>query len=291
MPEAKTTPLSTRLWRRGRTACLFAAQAAGWRDRPGLILAGIARQRPFAGSSAYARIGRLLGREVAVHVRGAGRIRLRLDLLSDLMIFEELFIERIYPLECVPFVPTVIVDAGAYTGQFTLLAHTAFPMARLVVAEPEPGNHQRLLQCLGENGVSAACHAAAVWVRAGTIAFRGSGFGGHVADRGETATVEVVAVPLAHLLADLGADRLLLKMDIEGAEREVLPSAVPLFPAQTALFLETHHPEQECRGFLAPLLAAGFTDHVIRRRPAPPPAGEYVERLLLRPGPGTPTPG
>ena len=54
-----------RLHARWRTAWKFAGAAQRWRDLGPLFLAGLARQRPFAGGSIYARLGRMLGTIVA----------------------------------------------------------------------------------------------------------------------------------------------------------------------------------------------------------------------------------
>ncbi|HKB58165.1 MAG TPA: FkbM family methyltransferase [Lacunisphaera sp.] len=276
--------LSHRLGQRWRIAATFAAAGSGWTDRLRLRWAGLARMRPFAGGSLYARMGRLIGREVEPRLRGAGDAHVHLDLtaLTDLMILEEIFLDGIYPLEEVPFTPGLVVDCGACAGLFTLLAHGRFPSAQLHLFEPEPANLARLRRNLALNHLPAVVHAAAVGLRTGRASFSGQGFGGHLTT---AATPEAIEVEVADLPAFLRANpgqNLLLKIDIEGAEADLLPGLAPVLPPCTALFLETHQAESCWQEFIQPLLQAGFTRREIRRRPGEAAGIEYVEHLLLR---------
>jgi len=275
--------LAARLQSRWTTAAAFAATAHAAEDRPALFLAGIARGVPFVGGGFYARLGRLLGAEVSPRVRAAGGSRIGLDLrdAGDLMVFEEIFVDLVYPLNLVPFVPDTIVDCGACAGFFTLLAHARFPDARMHAFEPEPKNLERLRRNFALNGLAAEVHAAAVGLADGTASFSGAGFGGHLGAAVQGA-IEVRVAGLPQFLRSCGTQKLLLKMDIEGAEAQLLPAIVPLLPRTTALFLETHHPEEECRRYLQPLLDAGAIHSEIRRRHDAAAQTDYVERLLLR---------
>ena len=275
----------SRFSRRWNWVRRFTREAHSWRDCPALALAGFVRGRPFEGGTLYARLGRTLARQVTPRIRQAGGARVRLDLttVTDLMIFEEIFLDQVYPLERVPFTPEVVIDGGACTGCFTLLAHARYPTARLIAIEPEPNNFARLERHLRDNGIAAQCHAAALANAPGKVRFTGSGFGGHVMPPGSTASgIEVQVVSLNELVQAAAPARLLIKLDVEGMEREILPSLAAILPRITALFLETHHPEAECQRYLAPLISSGFAQCIIRSRPAKPPAMAYVERLLVR---------
>ena len=74
----------------------------------------------------------------------------------------------------------------------------------------------------------------------------------------------------------------LVKLDVEGAEAELLPATLPHLPATTTCFLETHHPDATCEALLAPYRAAGFSVDEIRRRPAAGGRFDYVEWRLQR---------
>lgn len=272
------------LQRRWQSARTFAAAGSGWSDKIALGWAGIARLRPFAGDSLYATLGRAISHEISPRLRDACTKRVHLDLtdLIDLMVFEEVFLENIYPLAEVPFSPEAIVDCGACAGLFTMLAQARFPAARLHLFEPEPNNLIRLRRNLATNHLPAEVHAAAVGVSAGRARFSGQGFGGHLATADTEAAIEVELIDFPRFIRGLGAASLVLKIDIEGAEAELLPAIAPFLPPRTALFLETHQAEPVWEAYLRPLLQAGFTRRVIRRRTAEDNTIEYVEHLLLR---------
>ncbi len=271
-----------RLRHRWAVARRFSRAACGWRDIGPLFLAGIARQRPFAGNSAYARLGRMGGPIVKPRVAGGSRLALDLRDATDLMIFEEIFLDGIYPLDSVPFAPDVVVDCGACAGFFTLLVHARHAASQFHLFEPNPVNLTRLRHNLALNAIDATVHAAAVGIAAGTARFCGEGFGGHLAGRDTAKSIEVVVVDLARFLRETRPQRLLLKIDIEGAEATLLPTLESVLPPTTALFLETHQPEAVWRGYLQPLLNAGFRHHEIRRRHDSAAGTDYVEHVLLR---------
>lgn len=273
-----------RLRRRLGTVRAFAATGRHWSDRCTLAVAGFARHRPFGGNSAYARLGRLLTPARAPRITAAGGQRISLDLtrLEELMIFEEIFVDRIYPVEKVPFTPDVVIDCGAFRGMFSLLARARFPAARLVAFEPEPYNFSRLTHNLALNAAGVEAIPAAVGTTEGTVSFSGSGFGGHMTDAGAAGAISVRLVSLANLLRRLQPQRLLLKLDVEGAEREILPDILPLLPPSTLIFLETHHPAAECQRYLQPCLGAGFTHELVRNRAAETEPAVFIERMLLR---------
>jgi FkbM family methyltransferase len=274
-----------RLYTRWQMARRFAGAAHSPRDYAPLFLAGIARLRPFTGSSLYARFGRLLGARIAPLIRGIRAHRLEFDLrdATDLTIFEEIFLDGIYPLERVPFTPDTVVDCGGCAGFFTVLAHSRYPAARYHVFEPNPANLARLNRNLSLNAIPATIHAAAVAQETGRALFSGEGFGGHLDAAGAgTGAFEVEVVALAAFLRDLQPRHLLLKIDIEGAEADLLPRLGEVLPPATVLFLETHHADEIWRAYLQPLLVVGFRQDEIRRRHDPVSGTDYVEHILIR---------
>lgn len=276
-----------RLHRRWSTMRAFAATGRSWGDGWALAVAGFARHRPFGDNSPYARAGRALFRSVTPRIAPAAGLRMRLDLtdLVDPMLYEEIFVDGIYPLERVPFVPDLVIDCGACHGMFTLLARARFPASRIIAFEPEPANFLRLQANLSLNVPGIEAVQAAVGVQDGRLRFTGTGFGGHLL-AGNEGGIEVEVRSLPALLGTTRSRRLVLKIDIEGAERELFPALAGCLPPQTAIFLETHHDEATCASYLRPCLDAGFRHEIIRRRvPGPGESAEYVERLLIRDNP------
>jgi len=137
----------------------------------------------------------------------------------------------------VPLRARCIVDIGANFGAFSLYAASRAPWARVVSLEPHPDEFPRLVQHVAANGLGQRVHALqlAVASEAGTRwmdadpAHPAPSRGLH--PPGEDAPARSVAVRAATLpeLLDrarliAGAERIgLVKMDVEGAEHEILP--------------------------------------------------------------------
>jgi len=270
--------------RRLRAMRSFSATGEEWSDKLKLAVAGLARHRPFGRDSLYGRLGLFLSGSQPARVAAAGgqRIGLNLTRTDEAMIFEEIFIDHTYPMEKVPFVPDVVIDCGAFSGMFTLLARARFPSARFIAFEPEPKNITRVRENFALNTADVEFVTAAVGTSDGTINFSGAGFGGHVTGEGEANSISVQLVSLANLLRQIQPVRLLLKLDVEGSEREILPDILPLLPPDTVIFLETHHAEDECQRYLQPCIAAGFTHELIRNRHALSEPTLFLERMLVR---------
>jgi len=118
----------------------------------------------------------------------------------------------------------------------------------------------------------AQCVHAAVGLENGEVCFDGGGVGGAVGREGRL-------VRMVRLRDEVAADRsarLLVKMDIEGSEREVLPDLLPVLPGESTLFLETHFPADLSEQILKPLRDSGFTVGECRRRP-----DEGSDRLFI----------
>lgn len=262
----------------------FAATGYGWFDRLLLAAAGFARHRPFGGDSLYGWLGRSLFNRITPRVTMAGGQRMEIGLtdLVDLMIFEEIYIERTYPVDRVPFEPDLVIDCGACRGMFALLARSAFTESKIIALEPQPENYEKLRANITMNQARIEAFRLAVGLHSGEVRFTGDGFGGHLANEGEGGTIAVEMISLPEVLAKFRPERLVLKMDIEGAEREILPAIAHLLPPQTVIFLETHHEEAVCAQYLQPCLDVGFKHELIRNRAEPGTVALYLERLLIR---------
>lgn len=253
-------------------------------DQLQLALAGLARQRPFGSDSLYGRVGQSVSERLAPRVTLARGLRVPLELhnTAETTIFEEIFLEGTYPLDSIKFAPDLIVDCGAFCGMFTLLAHGNYPHARLVAFEPDQANHDRLCANIAINSARVECHQAAVGVADGQMFFAGGGYGGKLVTDAAPDARRVRVVSLPRLLREAAPRRLVLKIDVEGAERELLPAIIDLLPPETVLFLETHYPREQVDALLAPLIQRGFAHRVIRERQEDQ---TYIEHVLVRHAP------
>jgi FkbM family methyltransferase len=152
---------------------------------------------------------------------------------TDVHCFDKVFVAEEYssPFE---ISPEVIVDAGANVGMATLYFASRYPGARILAIEPESSNFQMLQRnCAGLPNVVLV--QAALWPtqRRLTICDVGAGAWAYsvTAQSANENTAAVTAITIEEILRELAVDNVdLLKLDIEGSERE-------LFSADTGAWL------------------------------------------------------
>lgn len=200
-----------------------------------------------------AAAARALGRPVEVRapVPGTDRsVLLRLR-TSDLWTFDGIFLRREYDVP-LPEDTRLVVDAGANVGLAALYFAWRFPQARVLALEPDPENFTQLCRNVaGEDRIEPV--RAALWGREGHVRLTDPGRGawalrteeaGGAGDRQRGAGGDggpVRAVTLDGLLRERGLERVdVLKLDIEGAEREVLAGASAWMDRVRAVVAELH---------------------------------------------------
>ena len=150
---------------------------------------------------------------------------------------DEIFGERIYEFQTSKPAPRIL-DCGANIGLSVLYFKTIHPGARVVAFEPDPA----IFRVLEANVASfklrdVELRQAAVWTENGTIEFKPEGgFSGRILP-GATGTVGVPSVRLRDYLDD-PVD--FLKIDIEGAEMDVLSDCADRLDGVERMFIEYH---------------------------------------------------
>jgi FkbM family methyltransferase len=148
----------------------------------------------------------------------------------------------------------VIVDAGANVGYSSIFFAENFPDATIVAIEPDPS----AFALLEKN--CASCDRivplnAALWKHDGGVQLQntsGPSWARRVADEGLT-----TSYTLASVLATIPrAEPLILKLDIEGAEREVCEEARKIVAKVPCILIEPHDWMLPGAGCLSPLLLA-----------------------------------
>jgi FkbM family methyltransferase len=185
---------------------------------------------------------------------------------SQTVIFEEIFLAGGYDLDKVTFSPGLVLDCGAHIGMFTLLAKSRFPNAKVIAYEPNRENAGFIQKQIAKNELDVAFINSAVSTESRELEFIAlNSHGGRLdnSNRGQFgdfdgATYTVNTVNFPEVFKEMRPESLLLKMDIEGEERSILPAIIPLFPKQTALFFETHFGSEEWSEIKALLAANGF---------------------------------
>ncbi len=273
-----------RISRKIRDVRRYPPLAWGAGDRRDLWLLGLYRNR--VPGSRWAA-GLVLGGHPVIQPRlkPAGGQRIRVDFVQpgQIDVFDELFIDGIYDLGSVPFAPALVADCGAFCGYFSAMAAGTFPGARVACFEANPANLPMLEAQLALLDPKVELQAAAVHVRDGLADFSGGGMGGTLVGSGESAdTRRVPCIDFPRWLRERAPESLVWKLDVEGAEADLLPASLAFLPGRTACFLETHYPDAKCRELLAPYADAGFAVREVRRRPAASGGFDYVEWRLTR---------
>lgn len=163
---------------------------------------------------------------------------------TDIEVFKKIFIDHEYRL---PFDarPGTILDLGANTGLASLYFRTQFPEAQIVAVEPDPANFAMLQRHLGAlPGVEII--QAAVWSRDGEITLTDPGIGSwamRVEEPSQSASgqCQVAALSMTSLLKHFPQGRVdLLKVDVEGAEKEVFECSAAWIENIDAIVIELH---------------------------------------------------
>ncbi len=165
------------------------------------------------------------------------------DAASFAYIYKEVFIEQIYRFDTKRAQP-LIIDCGANMGLSVLYFKDQYPGSRVIAFEPERTIFNYLkknVESLGLENVELLNKA--VWSSNKTLLFSNEGAdASRIAalkdnDRGFTSTYEVQAVRLSEFI-DREVD--LLKIDIEGAEAEVIREIEPKLGYVKHVFIEYH---------------------------------------------------
>lgn len=201
---------------------------------------------------------KLAAATLAFHARcGKGRVaeaRIRLgDLLADVrlrveggdfFVFYEVLMDGVYdiPADRLPTPPQYILDLGANIGMTALVLGARHPAARLVCVEPDPVNAALLRHNVACLGARCTVVEAAVSGEPGRLRLSTPREHYNISlARGDASGPEVRVMTVDQVLAECSLPHAdLVKMDVEGAERWILP-ARPAWLRQVRVFLAELH--------------------------------------------------
>ena len=196
---------------------------------------------------------------------GSGDLRasFRLSQLqSDIQGFVEVGIGDCYhvPEE---FDPDLIIDGGGNVGLFTLSALKKWPRAKAIIFEPVPDNLERIKAHLAANDLQAEINPFCLGSSESTMTFycREANQGNFSDDLPYTSTLDVKVASLRPYLPSDPATKCLIKLDIEGAELEVMPDILRRLSPNTLVVGELHQREQEQAAFRETIVEAGRQIH------------------------------
>jgi FkbM family methyltransferase len=162
------------------------------------------------------------------------------DFKSFIFQYEEIFFHHFYEFKTASAKP-VIYDCGANIGVSTLFFASKFPSARIVSYEPSPIVFEVLKKNISQNNITnVMLNQQAVWVKTEVLQFSEEGAdSGSLYDVSNTKKINVQAVDfLEVLMKEEHID--FIKMDIEGAENDLIPHLEPAFSKIQNIFIEYH---------------------------------------------------
>jgi FkbM family methyltransferase len=187
-------------------------------------------------------------REVLVSPRGlTGQLRLRTH-SSDIHTFKQVIARREYDIPELSNVRTII-DAGANIGLASIYFTERFPNAQIIALEPEESNFDLLSRNLAGRP-NVTCLKKALWHESGTVTVFDPGDGqwgfrtaAGAAPEGQSGRVigRVECVTVPEIMRQFGLERVdLLKIDVEGSEREVFLDSAGWIDRVDAIAIELH---------------------------------------------------
>lgn len=163
---------------------------------------------------------------------------------SDVDTFYQNIIYQQYRLKNIPFSPRVIIDAGANIGLSALYFSSQFPSGKIYALEPFKENYDLLVKNTKQHSQIVPLHTA-LWRESKSLAVSdaGGGFWGVQVRESELQQNEgIKSVSIESLMRQFNIDEIdILKMDIEGAEREVFSANYEYWlPRVKILIIELH---------------------------------------------------
>ncbi|MEO9072296.1 MAG: FkbM family methyltransferase [Edaphobacter sp.] len=174
------------------------------------------------------------GRNLQAFIRTA-------DKSSDLHSVLEVIVRTAYPLDPA-FAADLVIDGGANIGLFSLQAAAIYPSATIVMCEPLPRNIEQTKKHMKSNHVAAELLPVCIGGSPGTIPFYCRGANASSFDPHEpyTDVLQINVLRLNDIIGDRPAERILMKIDIEGMEIESLQDFIPGERRAVIIFCELH---------------------------------------------------
>ena len=238
---------------------------------------------------------RITGRHERIQVRVPGiehPITLRLG-TSDHRVFRDIFQRHEY-LFNPPAPPETIVDAGANIGLASIYFANRWPDAKIIAVEPDPENFEILRKNIKPYQNITAVFAA-IWNKAEWLNLVDPGEGSWAMQTKTGSDGRVFGLTIPGIMRTRLLPRIdLLKMDIEGAEKEVFEHHEEWIDRIGSIAIETHDrfkpgshaAVMKAAGHFKDVYNSGETWFMLRektpRLPLPPARrGMIVNRMVL----------
>jgi FkbM family methyltransferase len=167
---------------------------------------------------------------------------------SDLPTYDQVFINKEYEF-IVEESPRVIIDAGANIGLTSIYFANMYPECRIIAIEPEASNYIILKMNIAAYSNIIPLNAA-LWDKNEEVILIDPGLGkwGFITREGDSNETylgnmchKVKGMTIDKIMEDHGLEKIdILKIDIEGAEREVFSNSSSWIGKVDALIIELH---------------------------------------------------
>lgn len=193
-----------------------------------------------------------------------------------LVTYDELFKEEIYKFDPYYLKDGIILDCGANMGLSVLYFAINYPNHHIIAFEPEDAT----FDCLKENIETfklknVTLYKKAVWIKETELVFHSDGgMGGRINNLYKDSSLAVSRVEAVDIKPYLKGNIDFLKLDIEGAEVEVLKNSKKVLKGIKHIFFEYHndiYTQQALHELLQIMVENGFSYHIkessTRKRP------------------------
>ena len=158
---------------------------------------------------------------------------------SDPLLVYSVFTLREYPVLCDPAIDLVI-DAGANVGYSVAYFAQNYPGAKIVAIEPEPDNYVVLCKNIAKT-TGVVSHNRALWYRHANVRLANPGSQTMCFRFVECAEGGLPSMTLSDIIQDhRGPGKILLKLDIEGAEAAIFERDASWLANVDYVFIEIH---------------------------------------------------
>ena len=186
------------------------------------------------------------------------------DYFWHLHSLNELFVEEVYAFESNKVDP-LIIDCGANIGLSIIYFKRLFPLSHIMGFEPDDTIFDMMKFNLSQyNFDNIELFQKAVWINETPLLFLKNGsLGGHLTKSSQENTIEVQTFHLRNLLSIKKVD--FLKIDIEGAEYDIIYDCKDVLENVENIFIEYHsfHENPQMIGELLIILKeAGFKIYI-----------------------------
>ncbi len=201
---------------------------------------------------------------------------------TDILSYRQIFLEGVYAVDWGSGPgPSVIVDAGANIGMASVWFAVRYPSATIIALEPEPANYRMLVRNTGRFPNVKALNMA-LWHEHGELRMSDPGLGNwgftvcRQTNRQNLSGKPVAATTVDELMGRFSLTGIdILKIDIEGSEKEVFEHAEPWIGKVDLICVELHDRHRPGCSAAVAKVTSGFVElaprgdtKVLRRRGA-----------------------